>query len=92
MVAPDCFYFAVTRGYPLFSLFFSLFFLAFPSLFFWSGRKPGFMVKCRPLLERREIMDDEKELPDIPWLERILDETPPPDTDYIAMLEELEYK
>ena len=37
-------------------------------------------------------MDDEKELPDIPWLERILDETPPPDTDYIAMLEELEYK
>ena len=50
------------------------------------------MVKCRPLLERREIMDDEKELPDIPWLERILDETLPPDTDYIAMLEELEYK
>ena len=37
-------------------------------------------------------MDDEKELPDIPRLDRILDETPPPDTDYIAMLEELEYK
>ena len=50
------------------------------------------MVKCEALLERREIMDDEKELPDIPWLEKILDETPPPDTDYIAMLEELEYK
>ena len=37
-------------------------------------------------------MDDEKELPDIPWLERINEEEPVPDTDYIAMLEELEYK
>lgn len=38
-------------------------------------------------------MDDEKELPDISWLKRISDEEPdPPDTDYIAMLEELEYK
>jgi len=43
--------------------------------------------------KRGKMMDDEKELPDIPWLKRISDEEPdPPDTDYIAMLEELEYK
>lgn len=51
------------------------------------------MVKYKPLLkEGGKRMEDEKELPDIPWLERINDETPPPDPDYIAMLEELEYK
>ena len=56
-------------------------------------KKNGFYGRIQALLTKGMMnMEDEKELPDIPWLERINDETPPPDTDYIAMLKELECK